>query len=170
MRRRRNPIGLNASKPMELLTPALVGALGAAAVNTALANFGSFLPASMMTGTMSYLTRALASLGLAALAGKGGKHRATIMQAAEGSLTVAFHDAIVNLSGGMGMALAGKPRGRMGMYMPGAVATAIPGQHARSSPQLGGMSAYLTGSNSVGSNIGAHQAQMATRPRSGRSF
>src|SRR5208282_3429778 len=63
-RRRRNPIG-GSTKPMSLLTPALIGALGATTVNTVLAQLSSFLPASLVTGNMSYITRIAASLGLA---------------------------------------------------------------------------------------------------------
>ena len=48
-RRRRNPIGLNASKPLQLLTPALVGALGATAVNTALGYVLPSLPAAIVS-------------------------------------------------------------------------------------------------------------------------
>ncbi len=160
-RRRRNPIGMNASSPMKLLTPALVGALGATAVNTVLANVGSALPASMMAGNMQFLTRAALSLGLGYLGGKSSK-RNMFMQMAEGSLTVTIHDAITSLSTGMGMQLQG-----MGLYMPGRVPNAVPQGGARSVPQLSGMGAYMTGSGSPQQRalVAARQAATAAKPR-----
>jgi hypothetical protein len=142
-RRRRNPIGMNGTgKPLSLLTPALVGALGATAVNTIYSNIASALPASLTTGTMVYATRAALSLGLAMLAPHAGSKKAAVLQAAEGSLTVTLHDAIVALSGGMGMALSG-----VGVYMPGR-SQQVPRAAGRPAVQMSGMGAYISGSGS----------------------
>lgn len=139
--RRRNPIGMNSTgKPLSLLTPAFVGALGATAVNTLYSNIATALPVAMTTGNMVYATRAGLSLALAMLAPHAGSKKAAVLQMAEGSLTVVMHDAIVNLSGGMGMALNG-----MGVYMPGRVQRP-PSASGRPGVQMNGMGAYLTGS------------------------
>lgn len=150
-RRRRNPIGMNATKPSELLMPALVGALGATAVNTVLANVGSALPATLMTGNMQYITRAALSILLAMVGRKSGKANIWT-QAAEGSLTVTFHDAIVSLGGGS-----------LGAYMPGRGAQFVPSPGARPAQRLNGMSAYLQGKASPQATqaIAAGQARMA---------
>jgi hypothetical protein len=152
-RRRRNPIGLNsvAGKPMSLLTPALVGALGAAGVNTVYANIASMLPTTLTTGYPIYLTRAALSLGLAAMANHAGSKRAAVLQAAEGSLTVCIHDAIVALSAGFGMSLSG---GRMGAYVPGRL------------PHRQGMGAHL-GAH-VAPALTMQQVKAATAPRLGK--
>lgn len=163
-RRRRNPIGLNSNgKPLSLFTPALVGALGATAVNTLFNTVGSSLPASL-TGSpnMVLVTRAGLSLALAMVAPHAGRHRAAVLQAAEGSLTVVLHDAIVSLSGGMGMALGGM--GNMGVYMPGRNAQ-TPSPSGRP-VQLNGMNAYLTGSGSPqAAQMAARQRAMAAAPK-----
>jgi hypothetical protein len=161
-RRRRNPIGLNAGKPMQLLTPALVGALGATAVNTVFNNVAGVLPASLNTGNMSYVTKAALALGLAYLGGKGSK-RAMFMQMAEGSLTVTIHDAIVALSGGMGMSL--------GAYMPGLIQRS-PNAYGRPAAQMNGMSAYLTGGGSPQQRQiqASRQAAIAAKPRQMSGF
>lgn len=145
-RRRRNPIGGDL-RATSLLKGALVGALGATAVNTVLGQVSGMLPATLTTGNMAYLTRLGAALGLAALAGKMGAKRAMVAQMAEGSMTVTLHDAIVSLSGGMGMQLGGM-RG-LGVYMPGRGAQAVP--HASGNPaRLAGMGAYMTGKGAPG--------------------
>lgn len=166
-RRRRNPIGMNSTgKPMSIVTPALVGALGATAVNTVLNQFGSMLPASMTTGNMMYVTRSLAALGLAAIAGKAGSKRAAVMQMAEGALTVTLHDAIVNLSGGMGMSLSG-----MGVYMPGRGAQQVPTAFGRPAMAMNGMNAYLTGQGSPQAAMqAARQRALAERPKKMSGF
>ena len=163
-RRRRNPIGLNASKPLQLLTPALVGALGATAVNTALGYVLPSLPAAMTTGNMLYVTQLLAGLGLGFVAPHAGKHRAMLMQAAEGSLTVTLHSAIVGLSGGMGMTLSGG-RGRlngMGVYMPSASVQQLPAANGNPG-RLAGMGAYMTGKGSPALAMAAKTPQRMGR-------
>lgn len=159
-RRRRNPIGTE--KPMQLLTPALVGAVGATAVNTMMSYIAPSLPTSFTTGNMAYVTNIAAALGLAMLAPHAGSKKAMILQMAEGSLTVSLHSAIVGLSGGMGMTLSG-----MGMYMPGRGAQAVP--RASGNPaRLAGMGAYLTGNGSPQAQQQAiRQAQMASRTSPG---
>jgi hypothetical protein len=156
--RRRNPIGMNASKPMELFTPALVGALGATAVNTVLGQIGGILPSSFTTGNMTFVTRAALSLGLAMFAPHAGSKKAAVLQMAEGSLTVVLHDAIVSLSAGMGMPLAG-----MGVYMPGRVQQA-PNAWGRPAVQMNGMGAYLSGDGSPAARI--QMARQQARARS----
>lgn len=161
VRRRRNPIGLNATsgKPMSIFTPALVGALGATAVNTIYNTLGSSLPAAMTTANMAFVTRAAISLGIAMLGSRGGKHSAMMLQAAEGSLTVTLHDAIVALSGGMGMTLGG-----MGVYMPGRSAQ-TPNPSGRP-VTMSGMNAYLTGAGSPqAAQMAARQRAMAAAPQ-----
>jgi hypothetical protein len=162
-RRRRNPIGMSGNKPTQLLMPALVGALGATAVNTVLANVGSALPATLMTGNMQYITRAALSVLLAMVGRKSG--RANIWtQAAEGSLTVTFHDAIVSLGGGS--------LGQMGAYMPGRGAQVVPTPGMRPAQQLSGMSAYLTGKGSPQQRqaMAARQAQIASGAKTMRGM
>lgn len=158
--RRRNPIGMNSSgKPFSLLTPALVGALGATAVNTVYNNVAGMLPASFTTGNMAFLSRAALSLGLAMVAPHAGSKKAAVLQMAEGSLTVTLHDAIVALSGGMGMTLGG-----MGVYMPGRIQQ-TPRAGGRPAVQLNGMNAYLTGNGSPQAAVQAQrQAAMAQKP------
>ena len=160
-RRRRNPIGLNSSgaRPMSLFTPALVGALGATAINTVFNTIAPSLSSTFTTGYMPYVGRAALSLGLAMVAGRGGKHSPVMLQAAEGSLTVCLHDLIVNLSGGMGMTLGG-----MGVYMPGRNMQ-TPSANGRPT-QLNGMNAYLTGSGSpAAQQMAQRQRAMAAQPQ-----
>lgn len=164
-RRRRNPIA--GAKPMSLLTPALIGALGATAVNTILAQVSGSLPATLTTGNMKYVTSIAAALGLAMFASKAGTKHAMLLQMAEGSLTVTLHQAIVDLSGGMGMTLSGRG---MGVYMPGRGAQAVPS--AQGNPaQLAGMGAYLTGNGSPAAAIqAARQRAMAPKTMKGFGF
>jgi hypothetical protein len=163
-RRRRNPLREATGKPLSLLTPALVGALGATAVNTLLSYITPSLPATLTsTPNMMYLTQLAAGLGLAFVAPHAGSKRNMIMQMAEGSLTVTLHSAIVGLSGGMGMTLSGRGRmNGMGVYMPGKMA--VPTANG-----LNGMGAYLTGSGSPAAQIQAQrQLQAAARAPSTR--
>lgn len=135
--RRRNPIGVSIMKPMGILKPALMGALGATAVNSVLAQVGGYLPASLMTGNVAIATRAVAAFGLAMIAGKLGMRGAMISQMAEGSLTVTLHDAITSIAAQAGISqLSG-----MKMYMPGVQAGAA--------PRLAGMRAYASGPGSM---------------------
>jgi hypothetical protein len=155
--RRRNPIGLNstAGKPLSLLTPAFVGALGAVGVNTVYANIASMLPTTLTTGYPIYLTRAALSLGLAALANHAGSKRAAVLQAAEGSLTVTLHDAIVAMSAGFGMSLNG-----MGAYVPGR----LPRGGAQGGQRMGAhLGAHL--GNARQPQLTMAQVRAATAPR-----
>lgn len=144
-RRRRNPINLGTSqkKIMGILTPALIGALGATAVNTILARLP--IPAIAMTGKARYLTQAAAAIGLSMIASKMGVKGTTASQLAEGSLTVTLHQAITDIATSAGMNLSG-----MGYYLPGVgVRGAIPSRAANSAPMaLNGMRAYVTGPGS----------------------
>jgi len=139
-RRRHNPISLRSatSKPMALIAPALMGAIGATAVNTILAKLP--IPATAMTGKMKYVTQGIAAIALGMIASKVGVKGATAARMAEGSLTVTLHQAIVDIAGGMGMNLSG-----VGYYMPGyGAGQAVPS--ASGSPaQLAGVGAYITG-------------------------
>lgn len=147
--RRRNPISL--THPMGILKPALVGAVGATAVNTALGYVGQYLPSSLMTGNMLIATRAVSAFLLGMVAGKLGVRGSTVTQMAEGSLTVTLHDAIMMLSGGFGMQLQGM-RG-MRMYMPGIQAGApakMAGLNSYVTGAGAGMGSYITGSGSLG--------------------
>jgi hypothetical protein len=157
-RRRRNPLTINA-KPLALLTPALIGALGATVVNSVSNYLSPNLPASI-TGstTLKYLPNIAVALGLAMLGSKMGGKRAMVMQAAEGSLTVTLHQVIVDLSGGMGMTLSGMRGMRgMGVYMPGAGAR-LPNASGNAG-QMAGMNAYLTGHGSPQAAIQAQRQQ-----------
>lgn len=144
--RRRNPVaraGGLLKKPMAMLTPALMGALGATAVNTILGKLP--LPAKAMTGKMRYVTQAAAAIGLSMVAQKLGVKGALAAQMAEGSLTVTLHQAITETASGMGMNLSG-----MGYYLPGAATSAVPSRSANSAPMaLNGMGKYLTGPGSA---------------------
>ncbi len=137
--RRRNPISMGRIKPMSLLQPALIGAVGAAAVNTILGKLP--IPASAMTGNMKYLTQAAAALALAVIGSKVGGKSALFAQMAEGSLTVTLHQALVEGAGNMGMNLSGI--NGMGMYLPGRQAM-MPSRNANPA-MLAGMSSYVSG-------------------------
>lgn len=140
-RRRRNPLHIGSVKPMSILTPALMGALGGVAVNTILGKLP--IPASMMTGRMRYVTQAGAALALAVLGSKLGKSRYTT-QMAEGSLTITLHQAIVDLASGAGMNLSG-----MGYYLPGYRPGAVPSPHANAGMMaMNGMGKYVSGPGS----------------------
>jgi len=149
---RRNPINLGATmaRPMAMLKPAFVGALGAVAVNTILDKLP--LPVMMTTGRMVYLTRALGAVALGVVASKLGVKGATAAKMAEGSLTVTLYSAIIDVAGQAGVTLSGYQGAgqRVGQYLTG------PGSRQQN------MSAYLTGS-------GAPQ-RMARAPTSNRSF
>lgn len=147
-RRRRNPLGISSTgKPMSLLTPAFIGALGAVGVNTVYANIASMLPVAMTTGYPIFLTRAALSLGLAALSSHAGSKRAAVMQAAEGSLTVTLHDAIVAASTGFGM--------QLNAYVP----MRLPGTTR--------MGAHLPMGAHIPPRVTMQQVQAATAPRQG---
>lgn len=144
--RRSNPIRLGSlrssvTKPMAILTPALVGALGATAVNTALSKLP--LPASLNTGRVRYLTQGAAAIILGMIAQKVGMKAALAAKMAEGSLTVTLHSAIQELGAQFGVNLGG-----MGYYLPGRAAVA-PAPGAAPAPQLGGVGKYVSGPGSV---------------------
>lgn len=159
-RRRRNPIsiGLSKNKIMGILTPALIGALGATAVNTILARLP--IPAVAMTGKARYLTQAAAAIGLSMIASKMGVKGSTATQLAEGSLTVTLHQAITDVAQSAGMNLSG-----MGYYLPGVgVRGAIPSRASNSAPMaLRGMQSYVTGPGSP------RAMQMNGMPRQSRT-
>lgn len=157
-RRRRNPIGLNstAGKPLSLLTPALVGALGAVGVNVIYNNITSMLPASFTVGYPIYLTRAALSLGLASLASHAGSKRAAVLQAAEGSLTVTLHDLINYAALSNGMALGAYVSGRLPRG--GAQGRAGMGAH---------LGAHL-GAQVISPRLTMQQVQGAMNPRGSR--
>lgn len=165
-RRHSNPIAGHSllKKPLALLTPALMGALGATAVNTILGKLP--IPAAAMTGKMRYVTQGAAAIALAMIASKLGVKGAMAAQMAEGSLTVTLHQAIVDISAGMGMNLSG-----MGYYLPGVGARAVPSPSANSAPMAmaGGVGKYLTG---PGATRGMQMRGMSaiTRGRGGFGF
>ncbi len=138
-RRRRNPLSVNVGgvKPMGMLTPALMGALGAVAVNTIMGKLP--IPAKLMTGNLQYVTRAAAAIALGMLAGKVGLKGGTAAQMAEGSLTVTLHDAITAIAAGQGINLSG-----MGYYLPGVGAQAVPSASGNAG-RLMGVGKYMTG-------------------------
>lgn len=145
--RRRNPISLTGSfnKPMAMIAPALTGALGAVAVNTALSKLP--LPAVLMTGKTRYLTQGVAAVLLGVIAQKVGMKGATASRMAEGALTVTLHDAIKEVAAGMGMSLGG-----MGYYLPGLGARgAMPPRGASPAPNLG---QYISGPGAGSRNVG----------------
>jgi hypothetical protein len=129
------------SSPIATLKPALVGAVGATAVNTILARVP--LPAMLMTGRTRYLTQGVAAILLGTVASRfGGLGAATAAKMAEGSLTVTLHQALTDLAGGMGVNLSG-----MGYYLPGYGVAAGPAAGANAA-RMAGMSKYLTGPGS----------------------
>lgn len=139
-RRRRNPSARSTSlvrKPMAIITPALIGALGATAVNTIMAKLP--VPASLNTGKMKYLTQGAAAIALGAIASRLGVKGSLAAQMAEGALTVTLHQAITDIAGGMGMNLSG-----MGYYLPGRGVSAGPNPAANPA-RLAGMGKYITG-------------------------
>lgn len=147
--RRRNPVSTSlVKKPMSILSPALVGALGATAVNTILAKVP--LPASLNTGKMKYVTQGIAAIALGAVASKLGVRGSMAAQMAEGSLTVTLHQAITDIAGGMGMNLSG-----VGYYLPGyGVARGpSPGANPARMAGMNGMGKYLTGPGAPRSNV-----------------
>lgn len=131
------------SSPVSTLKPALVGALGAAAVNTILARVP--LPAMLMTGRARYLTQGVAAIVLAGVASRfAGLGAATAGKMAEGSLTVTLHQAITDIAGGMGLNLSG-----MGYYLPGYGVSAGPNPGAAAARGMsGGVGKYMTGPGS----------------------
>lgn len=161
--RRRNPISLGGGslRPMALLKPAFIGALGATAVNTILGKLP--LPAAAFDGKMRFVTRGVAAIALGMIASKLGARSAIAAQMAEGSLTVTLHDMITEYSSDMGMALSGFPNptgARLGYFAPGTNATR--GGQQRVGAYVSGpgakLGAYTTG---PGSNV----MQMSGRAR-----
>lgn len=161
-RRRSNPIKLGgfAKKPMAIITPALIGAVGATVVNTVLGRLP--LPAAAMTGKARYVTQGAAAILLSIIAAKVGVKGSTATQMAEGSLTVTLHQAITDIASGAGMNLSG-----MGYYLPGVGARgAVPSRAANSAPMaMNGMAQYITG---PGSPRSAGLAGMGSAGRSAR--
>lgn len=174
--RRRNPINLGAMtrKPMALITPALIGAVGAVGVNTFMSRIvPRILPANMqatfMTGRVRYLTQGLAAIGLGMIAQKVGVKAGTAAKMAEGSLTVTLADAIRDVAGQAGVQLGG-----MGYYLPGRRASP-PYSGAAAAPQVGrvnamnGMGLYVTGPGS-GTNVTPMKRRAGMGFGTGRTF
>ena len=142
-RRRSNPSARSImSKPFAMLTPALIGAVGATVVNTALAKLP--VPATMNTGKMKYVTQAAAAIAMGFIASKVGVKGAMAAQMAEGALTVTLHNAITDVAGGFGMNLSG-----MGYYLPGYGVQAVPSASGNPGRLAGGMGQYMTGPGSA---------------------
>lgn len=165
-RRRHNPlnIGGGSMKPMHLLGNALVGAVGATVVNTALSKLP--IPAVAMTGKMRYATQAVAAIGIGMLLSKVGPTKKYAAQMAEGSLTVTLHDLIKEVAAGAGMNLGG-----MGYYLPGVGVQAVPS--ASGNPgRMAGMGKYLTGPGAPmrGSVTPINRMAGLSVPRKGMSF
>jgi len=161
-----------ARKPLAVLQPALIGAIGAVGVNTFMSRVvPRILPANMqaqfMTGRARYLTQGLAAIGLAMIAQKVGVKAAMAGKMAEGSLTVTMADAIRDVAGQAGIQLGG-----MGYYLPGRRASP-PSRGAASAPQVGnvsamnGMGLYVTG---PGSNVRQMPARAGMGFGTGRTF
>lgn len=146
IRRARHAMGRSYSlgglmrSPIATLKPALIGAVGATAVNTILARVP--LPAMLMTGRTRYVTQGIAAILLGTVASRfaGG---ATAAKMAEGSLTVTLHQALTDLAGGMGVNLSG-----MGYYLPGYGVSAGPQPNANAARLSGGVGKYMTGPGS----------------------
>lgn len=147
--------------PMNFLKPALIGAIGAVAVNTAMSRLVPMLmPVSMqatfMTGRIRYLTQGVAAIGLGIVAQRVGVRAAMAEKMAEGSLTVTLTDAIRDLA-----LQAGIPLGGMGYYLPGRNAgRAVPSASGNPGLQLGRISQYVSGPGS-GGNVTPMRRQMA---------
>lgn len=142
--RRRNPIsfrrimsgGGSGTGVSTMLKNAALGAVGATAINTAIGRLP--LPASLMVGRVSYLTRAGVAIGLGILAEKTRLLGAgTLAKMVEGSLTVTLYDAIRAEAAAAGVNLGG-----MGYYLPGRGASAVPSASGNATPRLG---MYATG-------------------------
>lgn len=180
-RRRRNPSSRGGGKlsfqralrsPMNFLKPALIGAVGAVAVNTAMSRLVPLmLPASMqaqfMTGRMRYLTQGIAAIGLGIVAQKVGVRAAMAEKMAEGSLTVTLTDAIRDFA-----LQAGIPLGGMGYYLPGRNAgRAYPSASGNPGQLMNGMRSYITGPGSAsGSVVPLRRTMSAVGFGPGRTF
>ena len=91
-KRNPSPLGMSA---MSVIKDGFQGALGSVAVNTLVNHVA---PANMRTGPMLHVVRLAAAIGVGMLAQKF-TGRATAANMARGAVTVALHDAIVNLVG-----------------------------------------------------------------------
>lgn len=150
--RRHNPISIKGAlaRPMGVLIPALAGAAGACAVNGAVNS--SYMPDSLKTGNMLYLTKG----ALALLIGTFGPKLPVVgkfaHKAAEGALTVLATDIAkqvalekfnVNLSG-------------VGFVNPARIVSSVPAGNVRA------LSMYTRG---VGGIAGMQRAGMYVRGR-----
>lgn len=144
------------AKPMQMITPAFIGAVGAVAVNTVISRvFPMLLPVNLqamfMTGRVRYLTQGAAAIALGMIAQRLGVRASVAAKMAEGSLTVTLADAIRDVSLSFGM-----PLGGMGYYLPGRGVMAVPSASGRPGVNLSGMSAYVSGPGSMpGNNVTA---------------
>lgn len=117
VRRRRNPIGLGSMGGVSgMVMAGLKGAVGSVAINAAT----SFLPATLNTGKVLYVTRAALALLLGTVGRKVvGQHA---RQMAEGALAVNFADLINSYTATMGIPgsqLHGASGEYMGAFMSG---------------------------------------------------
>jgi hypothetical protein len=110
-RYRRNPIAgkssgipLSTSGALSIIKPAAAGAVGALALNGVMNNVP--LPASLVTGTMAFVTRAAVALLLGVVGSKVSVTRPYARQIATGALTVTLADLGKSLAGDAGINLA----------------------------------------------------------------
>lgn len=145
-RYRRNPAALTlrgfTSRPVQMLTPAFQGAMGAVLVNTILSRLP--LPPMLITGRVRYVTQAIAAVGLGMLAQRFGAGSALASRMAEGSLTVTLTDVIRDFS-----AQAGFPLGNLGYYIPARRAQAAPPYGGNAGATIAGpLGKYVSGPGS----------------------
>lgn len=126
-RRRRNPIGGGMGNIGGMLINGLKGAVGSVAINAVT----SFLPATITTGKLLYLTRAVMAIGLGTVGKKALGAHARVM--AEGALAVNFADMINSFAAGLGTNASGgsmlpgsQLHGAMGEYMNAYLSGAMP--------------------------------------------
>ena len=140
--------GAEVSGIKRLVKVLVIGAAGAIGVNYVLARM-PFLPATLTTGRMRYVTQIVAALGLAAVASKlRVVSAATANRMAEGALIVTGVDVIRDFAGAAGINLSG-----MGYYLPGYGASAVPSLSAGSASRMGGVGKYITGPGSSASVV-----------------
>jgi len=133
----RNPAPRNMMGVMQMLKGGFQGGLGAVAINTIYAKVP--LPTMLKTGNMSYVGKAAFAIALG-LFGRKVLPGNVAARMAEGSLAVTFHDAIVNIAGGMMPSIG---LGDMGYY-PGGFNAEMPMMNTPA-PQLGDLGRYERG-------------------------
>lgn len=134
---RRNPSPRTMGGVIGMLKGGFQGGLGAVAVNTI---YGKLpLPVMMKSGNMAYIGKAAFAIALG-MFGRRLLPGNVAARMAEGSLAVTFHDAIVNIAGGM---MPNLGLGDMGYY-PGGYSAEIPMMNTPA-PQLGDLGRYERG-------------------------